>query len=94
MGMGWLDNGRTGSAKDRRRITAKLDLIDENLDTGDDDALQDRAFTGGAFGKQLKTELEAVGNDPLLLADAHDNAVHRPLTRYVDGDGHDAFRKP
>ena len=91
---GRLDDRRTGPAKDGRRIARELDLVDQHLDPGDDDALQRRAFAGGAFSEQLKAELEAVGHDALLLADAHDDARHRSLPRHVVGDVHDAVSQP
>ncbi len=75
VGVRWLDNRGTGPAKDRRWIAVELDLVDEHLDPGDDDALQRRALADGALGEQLEAELEAVGNDALLLADAHDDAA-------------------
>src|SRR5580700_2908762 len=93
MGVRWLDHRCTGSAKDRGRVPAQLDLIDEHLDPRDDDASQRRTFADGAFGEELKAELEAVGNDALLVADAHDDTCHCSFPRHVDGDGHDAFRE-
>src|SRR5580692_2423568 len=89
-----LGNRSAGSAKDGRRIARELDLVDQHLDPGDDDAVQRRAFAGGAFSEQLKAELEAVGHDALLLADAHDDPGHRTLPRHVVRDGHDALSQP
>src|SRR5580693_873855 len=94
VGVRGLDDWRAGPAEDGRWIALELHLINEHLDPGNQQALQRRACAVGAVREQLEAELEAVGNDALLLADANCDAVHRAPVRHVDGDGHDAFGEP
>src|SRR3984957_18089156 len=89
-----LDDRSAGAPEDRRRVSVEFHLVDEDVHSGHDEALQPRAFTDGAFGKELESELEAVGDDALLLADAHRNAGYGAAAGHVDRDRHDALREP
>ena len=88
-----LDDRCAGTAEDRRRVAVELHLIDEDTRARFEDALQRRSLADGVLGEQLKSELQAVGNDALVLADANDDAQHLASACHVDGDGHDAFRE-
>src|SRR5579864_5107309 len=86
-----LDDRRAGAAEDRRGVSVQLHLVDEDIDPGHDETLQRRTVAVRALGKELESELEAVGDDALLFADAYGDARHGSPARHVDRDRHDAF---
>ena len=69
-----LDHRCAGTAEHDGWVAVELHLVHENARSGLDDALQHGALADGVLGKELEAELEAVGDDALVLADANDDA--------------------
>ena len=70
-----LDHLGPGAPKHGRRVAAELDLVDQDTRAGSTGRSCNAAPSHmRALREQLEAELQAVGHDALILADAHDDA--------------------